>query len=68
MLRIGSLDPKLAIILLLVGVPACYLNNYLLKWIQPKRSFKRLVLYLAAVLAMTLIIIGGLLKYAWPVR
>jgi len=70
MLRIGftKLDPVIAIILFLVGITAWYLNSYLLKWIQPKRSSKRLMLYLGAVLVMTLIIIGGLLKYAWPVR
>jgi hypothetical protein len=62
-----------AILYLLISVlPAWIINQYLLKWIQPKRSMKYFLLYILSVLAIaflyTFIVCWILFKYVWPVK
>jgi hypothetical protein len=53
-------------------VPAWFINQYLLKWIQPKRSMKHFLIYVLSLLAIaflyTFLISWILFKYVWPVK
>jgi hypothetical protein len=65
-------NPQLVFYLLVAALPAWLMNRYLLKWLQPRRSFKHFLLYLLAVLSVaflyTFIITWVLLKYVWTVK
>jgi hypothetical protein len=58
--------------LLLAIIPAIFLNEFLLNKIQPKKSAKRLILYIAALLAVTFgytVLTGWiLLRFVWPLK
>jgi hypothetical protein len=55
--------------LLVAALPAWLMNRYLMKWLQPRQSFKNFLVYLLAVLSVaflyTFIISWVLLKYFW---
>ncbi|THU33441.1 hypothetical protein FAM09_25160 [Niastella caeni] len=72
MLTIPFLNPDFIFFLVVAAIPAYYMNRYLMGWIQPRQSFGRFTLYLAAILAValvyTFIVSWVLLKYVWPVR
>lgn len=56
----------------MAALPAWVMNRYLMKWLQPRQSFKRFLIYLLAVLAAaflyTFIVSWILLKYVWTVK
>jgi hypothetical protein len=63
------LDPAIILYLAASAIPAFFINRWLLKWLQPKRSFGRFMAYLLAALAMafgyTFLVCFILLKYVW---
>lgn len=66
------LTPEFIFYLLAAAIPAYIMNRYLMKWIKPRQSFGRFMLYLLAVLGVaflyTLLVCLFLVKYVWPVR
>jgi hypothetical protein len=58
--------------LIMAALPAWVMNRYLMKWLQPRRSIKRFLVYLLAVLAAaflyTFIVSWILVKYVWAVK
>jgi len=66
------LNPNFILFLLVAVIPAYYMNRYLIKLVQPRQSFLRFVLFLAAILGAaflyTFAISWVLVKFIWPVR
>jgi hypothetical protein len=58
--------------LLLAMIPAIFINQFLLKTIQPKISVKRLLIYIIVLLVVTFVytFLAGwmLLRFVWPHR
>jgi hypothetical protein len=58
--------------LLLAIIPAVFINQFLLKTVQPKKSFRQLIVYIVLLLAITLgytIFVGWiLLRFVWPLK
>lgn len=58
--------------LLLAIIPAIFINQFLLNTVQPKRSAKRLILYIISLLAVTFgytLLTGWiLLRFVWPLK
>jgi hypothetical protein len=56
--------------LLFAVLPAYFFNKLLLQWIEPRRSFLRLVAYIlsAALAALVYTVLGSLvlLRWVWP--
>lgn len=66
------LNPNFILFLLVAVLPAYYTNRYLMKLVQPRRSFLRFILFLVIILGAaflyTFAICWVLVKFIWPVR
>lgn len=58
--------------LLLAIIPAIFINQLLLKTLQPKKSFRHLILYIIILLTITfgytVLMAWFLLRFVWPLK
>ena len=58
--------------LLLAIIPAVFINQFLLKFVKPKKSFRQLMVYILLLLvislAYTIVVTWILLRFVWPLK
>ncbi len=58
--------------LLLAIIPAVFINQFLLKFVKPQKSFRQLMVYILLLLvislAYTIVVTWILLRFVWPLK